>query len=387
MGLDPRQPCSPRIDADFPGGNISVVSQTAGKAVLRQEMRDTRVWWFHWAFRVRGAAAQHWRFEFADRDVLGTCGPACSLDGGRSWTWLGAQVAQTTESGVAFEYSFPAAADEVRFAFAMPYLERDLSSFLALHPEVERGTLCQSRQGREVELLRVPSQTARPDWRILLTARHHCCESVADWVLEGVLEAAMAPTAVGGWFRQHAEFWAVPFVDKDGVEDGDQGKCRRPHDHGRDYLAGRPALYPETGALRERIPAWAADGPLMVLDLHCPYIRGNWNEQVYMVGSSVPRMAEAQRRFARVVAAVNRSEWEYRETDLLPFGEAWNVASNSSDGEACARFSARQPNVRFATSLEFPYATVRGMTVNPEDARAFGHTIAAALRILADTSL
>ena len=41
----------------------------------------------------------------------------------------------------------------------------------------------------------------------------------------------------------------VPFVDKDGVEEGDQGKNRAPRDHNRDYAGA--SMYPETGALRE----------------------------------------------------------------------------------------------------------------------------------------
>ena len=87
-------------------------------------------------------------------DVLGTRGPACSLDGGESWSWLGRETVRATEEGVAFDYAFPTTADEVRFAFAMPYLQRDLATFLHSHGELVRETLCRSRQGRDVELLR-----------------------------------------------------------------------------------------------------------------------------------------------------------------------------------------------------------------------------------------
>jgi hypothetical protein len=369
-----------RIDAEFPGGNIRVEALGDGQAALRQDQRDTARWWFHWAFRVRGAAGQRWRFSFVDGDVIGTRGPACSLDGGETWFWLGREVVTATPEGVSFEYLFPATADEVRFAFAMPYLQRNLEAFQRSHAALDREVLCTSRKGRPVELLRLPCRR-EPEWRVLLIARHHCCESVANWVLEGILEAVLAPTAVGGWFRQHAAFLVVPFVDKDGVEDGDQGKGRQPHDHGRDYAADRPAVYPETGALRERISQWAAAGPMAVLDLHCPWIRGPWNEQVYMVGSSVPRNAHAQQRLARFLAATHRGEWDFRETDFLPFGESWNTADNTVDGETCCRFAARQPNIRLATTFEIPYATVRDATVSPEAARAFGHSLAAALRV------
>ena len=379
MAAEPQPACPVRIDADFPGGNIQVVSLADGSAVLRQELRDTRVWWFHWAFRVRGAAGRRWRFEFADGNVLGTRGPACSLDGGLSWGWLGAGAAEATAAGVAFEYAFPADADEVRFAFAMPYLQSNLEAFLGAHPGIGREALCASRQGREVELLHLPCLGARPKWRLLLTARHHCCESVADWVLEGIFETLLAD----GRTRREAEVFAVPFVDKDGVENGDQGKCRRPHDHGRDYLPERPPVYPETGTLRERIPAWCQDVPLLAVDLHCPYIRGTWNELVYMVGSADPRQAEAQARLAAILAERDRGEWDFRPTDLLAFGTSWNTAANVSDGENFARFCARQTNIPLATTFEIPYANVREATVSPTAARAFGRALGDALRIFA----
>ena len=86
---------------------------------------------------------------------------------------------------------------------------------------------------------------------------------------------------------KRVEFFVVPFVDKDGVEDGDQGKNRRPHDHNRDYggrADGDHSIYASTRALRERIPAWSGGKLRVALDLHCPWIRGEHNEVIYFVG-------------------------------------------------------------------------------------------------------
>jgi hypothetical protein len=73
------------------------------------------------------------------------------------------------------------------------------------------------------------------------------------WVREQVW-----PEIPGRWLRDRVEFLIVPFVDKDGVEEGDQGKNRHPHDHNRDYAT--PCLYPEVQALRERAAGWSG-GP------------------------------------------------------------------------------------------------------------------------------
>ena len=53
---------------------------------------------------------------------------------------------------------------------------------------------------------------------------------MATRALEGIIEIILSDTEDGRWFRSHGDFFIVPFVDKDGVEDGDQGKNRRPHD-------------------------------------------------------------------------------------------------------------------------------------------------------------
>ena len=70
---------------------------------------------------------------------------------------------------------------------------------------------------------------------LVLTARHHACESMASHVLEGILSGVLADDDCGRRWREGWQVVAAPFMDKDGVEDGDQGKNRRPHDHNRDY--------------------------------------------------------------------------------------------------------------------------------------------------------
>ena len=46
----------------------------------------------------------------------------------------------------------------------------------------------------------------------------------------------------------------VPFIDYDGVIDGDQGKERGPHDHNRDYLPLREnSIYPECIAIMDYV--------------------------------------------------------------------------------------------------------------------------------------
>ncbi len=364
----------PVIDADFPGGNI-IVERTEGDTVfLRQDLRDTEGHWFYWSMRVRGAAGRTLTFQFTSGDVLSRRGPAYSLDGGKTWAWL----ADDHPDGRRFRFAFPAEADEVRFCTAVPYVEADLKRFLRqyegnTHLSVEE--LTKSRKGRAVERLRVGRIEGEPDVRILITCRHHACETMAAWVLEGMIAAALADDDLGRWYRQHVELLAVPFVDKDGVEDGDQGKNRKPHDHNRDYL-GDP-IYPEVAALKDFVPRWSKGKLVAALDLHCPTLRGGKNEQLSFVGSRYPSVWEQQQKFAEIVARINSGPLPYDPKHNVPFGTEWNKLPEAKSFSAWA---GALEGVRLAGTWEIPYANAGGKAVTVESARSFGRTLAEALR-------
>src|SRR5690606_31742336 len=98
------------------------------------------------------------------------------------------------------------------------------------NPHLKVSVLTKSRKGRDVQLLRI-GEPGPGKQSVLFTARHHATETIASYVLEGILAEAMADNATGEAFREKYVLYAVPLVDHDGVEDGDQGKNRQPHDH------------------------------------------------------------------------------------------------------------------------------------------------------------
>jgi hypothetical protein len=366
-----------QIDTGFPGGNAVIDAVNGDTVRLHPDLRDTVGDWFYWSFRVRGAAGRTLNFEFTAQDPVGVRGPAVSLDEGLTWQWLG------NASGCmnAFQYRMPAEAVCARFSFGMNYTQSDWQRFvggIAATAGVRQDSLCTSRKGRPVPLLRVGANAGRPRHRLVLTARHHCCEMMASYVMEGILGQVLAADETGAWFRTHVEVVSLPFMDCDGVEDGDQGKNRAPRDHNRDY-AGE-SIYPETRALRRLAEEWAGEGPSVMMDLHCPWIRGPYNEQVYQVGVEDSAIWQEQLRFAAILAQRVRGSLPYRQENDLPFGKRWNDASNYEGGMPSSAWFSRLPNVRLATSLEIPYANAGGVEVNAESARAFGRDLAAALR-------
>ncbi len=365
------------VDADFPGGNI-ILDRIEGDTVfLRPDQRDSFTWWFYWNFRVRGAAGRTVKFQFAGRNPIGTRGPAVSADGGANWFWLDPDAARDS----AFSYAFGERAEDVRFCFSIPYLEDNLQKFLNKHrdnPHLLVRELCRSRKGRSVERLHVGKISGVPKHRVMLTARHHACEMIASYSLEGLLETVLSDTEPGRWFRDNVEILAIPFADTDGVEDGDQGKNRKPHDHNRDY-AGE-SVYPSIGALRRFVRRWSGGKLKVMLDLHCPYISGANNEVIYLVGNADPAVWRQQQKFAAILESVREGPLPYLAGSSLPFGTSWNTAKNYGKQKSSSRWAAEQPSVRMATTIEIPYANVGTVLVTSDKARAFGRDLALALR-------
>ncbi len=365
------------IDADYPGGNI-VVERIEGDTVyLRPDLRDTKGWWFYWNFRVRDAGGRTLRFQFLDNNPIGVHGPAVSTDSGRSWSWLGVErVKEAT-----FDYTFAREAKEVRFCFTKPYQEADLQRFLARYensPHLSVHELCKTRKSRSVRRLHVGRLDGKAKYRVLLTARHHACESMASYSLEGILEAILEDTPDGRWFRRNVEVVAIPFMDKDGVEDGDQGKNRKPHDHNRDYIG--KSIYPSVRSLRTFVPNWSQNRLKVALDLHCPYIRGPYNEVIYIVGSPNQDMWDEQLEFGTILEHIRTGPLIYKAKDNLPFGKAWNTGNNYGTGKSSSRWAGELEGIWLAAAFEIPYANAGGQKVTVESARAFGRDLTCGIR-------
>jgi len=375
------------VDAHFPGGNIAVERIADGVAVVRPDLRDTQKggWWFYWNFRVRDASGETVRIRFPERNPIGARGPAVSLDGGTNWAWLGAEAVTRTAEPKAWEFAFavPSNAPEVRFSMTVPYQESDLNRFLARHrgnPALVREALCRTPKGREAEILRAGCLGREPEIRVLLAARHHACESLASFALEGILESVLADDAAGRAWRTRVEVMAIPFVDKDGVEDGDQGKNRAPRDHNRDY--DRTPVHATVAAIRDLVPRWSAGRLRFALDMHCPYLAGgDTNEQVHFPGPEDGVAAERLARFAELLAAIREGPIPYSPKHNIPFGTSWNTTGNYGAGRSFARWARDLPGIGFANTVEIPYANAGGAEVNADSARALGRDLARAIAI------
>lgn len=362
----------------FPGGNV-LVDKTEGNTVyISPDLRGGKPW-FYWYFEAQSSQPGRATFLFKGPGVIGVRGPAYSQDGGKNWQWMGADRIENVpgpgdgekaKPQQGFSYQFTKANERVRFSVGIPYVQSNFDEFMAKqagNPYLSRSVLTRSAKGRAVELVQIGK--AGPGKRnMLLTARHHACEALASYVMEGFLTEALSESPAAQRFRENYVLYVVPFVDKDGVEDGDQGKNRPPHDHNRDY--GDAPLYSEVKAIQEL----AARNPIQVaLDLHCPALQGDIHEAFHFLGLGVPHVKNNLDEYI---------SWIDEERPPV-LGSPLDYLADASKPGAMSRninayYFATAPGALMAATLEIPYTQPK-VPLDANLARQYGAGLLKAL--------
>ena len=369
------------IDCNYPGGNVLLRGIDGDRIVVAQDIRDTTEWWFWWNFRVRGAAGRTLRVEFDDEvGPVGPNGPAMSTNR-RSWRWAWQADGRgpcSAHDVHGFTIAVPPDADTVYFAFSFPYQLEDWERFVAPHracPDVRADVLTTTRAEREAPRVRIGDPEAA-DRNVLFTCRHHACECVASYVLEGAMAFILSSEADA--LRRTTAFTVVPLVDLDGVEAGDQGKLRAPRDHNADY--GEGSVHPTVQAMKRLIDDLSHRRLAILLDFHCPWIRNAENEATFLVEPPEPYAAHA-RQFGEMLRRVNDSPIPYTGKRDVPSGTSWNVPKPgrvTSGGYARLKDAGA---LLTSLTLETSYSLSEGAVVTPEAARDLGRCVARAVEL------
>ena len=346
-----------KIHANFTGGNIAVEKIEGTTVYLERELRDTEGDWFYWAFCAEGFAGQTVTFRFPSNHRVGRFGAAVSHDLA-GWHW------SESGSGDSFNYTFGEDENKVCFAHNMLYHPARFDAFCRanrLMPEV----FCKSVKGRDLPAVRFGDGER---W-ILLTARHHACEATGSYVLEGVTEALLFLLPPG------YSILVVPFVDYDGVVDGDQGKNRRPYDHNRDYTDA-----PIYEAVRKMMDFGRENDLCCTFDFHSPWHMGAENDHVFFSRSTEVMEPFTDRFGEYLKKATAGNELKYTGAWDVGPNEKWND-ENSPNSK---NYFSKQPGVHLSVTMETPYFGVEDGKVSQsamlELGRAFGRCIADWLR-------
>ncbi len=346
-----------RIDTDFEGANLKVLSASRNEAKIDVELRDTVGDWFFWCFRVRGAAGKTIKFKFPNNARVGYFGAAVSYDL-KNWHW---QYEDSGHNGSEFEYSFAEDEDEVYFAHDMVYRPERFFRFANGHG-FEIKEWCKSEKGRSVPYI----EFGEGKETILLTARHHACESTGNYVLEGVLKALK--NNLSDKFR----VICVPFVDYDGVMDGDQGKNRNNHDHNRDYIESESPRYASVARIRELAEC---EKVRFAFDFHSPWHLGGANDTVFIpikhYGDALKRITRFSNIFEEASADSGFPHFAY--DNFLPDVD-WNKYGAPCFGTFWGRRGAE-----LSFTLETAYFTASGIRFDTEKAVETGENFVNAL--------
>ena len=346
-----------KIETNYPGGNVKVVRQESNTFFLEPDLRDTTTNWFYFNFRVTGGAGQTGRFVFNQAEIH-AFGCAVSFDG-KTWRFEPERVNRIDET--TFEFTFKPDEKEVYFAFSFPYQVERFNEFILGNDVFTLRELTKSRKGRSVLVL----TAGTGEINIAFSCRNHCCESVASYVLEGIIRKITREKKL----RDKFTFHILPFADIDGVEDGDQGKNRAPHDHNRDYID--EPVYPETAAWMNCVKSFKLD---MGLDLHDPWLWGGENDYTSFIFSAYSG-DELKRLSALTEKASANSLIKHESKHDCMWNTGWNTPANGS-GKSCKDFYNRVGG-RAAATLEIPYfGTVMPST---EDYRILGENLMTAV--------
>jgi hypothetical protein len=287
-GIAATQPLT--VSAGFEGASVANVEidQTARSIGFMPGGDPARGWPCWWYFRVDGVTPGETltlRLRGSPATVA-TPGAAlyrpldpkwamparatCSSDG-RTWGHTG----RGARDGEWMVYTVPSTGASLHVAWGPPYTPSQAMAFLREIsrplPWAEVATLCHSREGRAVPVLRVSEgeRSRRQRFGVWVQARQHAWESGSTWVAHGFVEWLLGGEEDARWLRRHAEIFVVPIMDIDNTARGHGGKDAQPHDHNRDW-SDRPH-WNETAAAQRRIQTLIEEGRMDVfLDLHNP---------------------------------------------------------------------------------------------------------------------
>ncbi len=347
------------VSKNYPGGNIEFLKREGNAIYLKQEIRDSGEWWFYWNFCAEGFEGEEIEFKFIDGEVIGLWGPSVSYD---SVTWE-YSLDKSAYGRDSFKYNFGKDENKVYFSFSFPYQISDFERFSEMNKNsLEIISLGKTNKGREFKLYGFGNENAEKN--IVFTCRNHACESSASYVLEGLLEYLLKAE------KSEYRFFAAPFMDIDGVEDGDQGKARIPHDHNRDYTEN--PIHETTRMLMD----YFNDKNIYIgIDLHAPWKWGERNDYPFFVQSK--KTLENIKLLSGIFSEITKSD--SNKIMYLPCYDIepdtdWNLSTNST---ASSYFCKK--NAVLGLTIEIPYAGNDDIKYSQSKLREFGKDLGNAL--------
>ncbi|MFF7710065.1 M14-type cytosolic carboxypeptidase [Pseudomonas sp. NPDC007930] len=264
------------IGAAFDSGNIQVIDASSPGAIrlaLRPDRQSPHYQWFH--FEASGLDAGQ-LYTFHLENAGGSSYPrawagynAVASEDGQQWFRVPSWYAGGTLS-----FSVEARGPSLRFAYFEPYSRERHAALVA---RAQAGGLSlvaqgQSVEGQPLELLRAGDGAAHKR-KLWLIAQQHPGEHMAEWFMEGVIDALLAGGPAIAALLEQASVYLIPHMNPDGSLHGHLRTNAHGKDLNRAWQLQDPAHTPEVRFALEQMQAIGVDA---FIDVHgdeeIPYV-------------------------------------------------------------------------------------------------------------------
>ena len=286
------------ISQNFDAGAIEVVRAERADQIdlkIRKDSSSDFAQWFF--FRLQGVRQQACTLRFLN--IAQTAYP----DSWQDYRVVASYDLQnwfrvdTSCDGQVMTVQHTPAQDGIYYAYFEPYSwqrhQETVARFAQL-PGVSLENLGATLDGREMDLLVLGNPAA--ERKIWVIARQHPGESMAEWFVEGMLDALLdRANPLGRCLLAHAQFFVVPNMNPDGSVRGNLRTNASGANLNREWMTPSLATSPEVLVVKNKMHATGCD---MFFDVHgdeaLPYNFVAGNE---MLAEFSPEMAKQQQDF------------------------------------------------------------------------------------------
>ncbi|HYD59178.1 MAG TPA: M14-type cytosolic carboxypeptidase [Noviherbaspirillum sp.] len=287
-----------KISSQFDAGAIEVLRADSPSDIelnIRKDSHADFLQWFY--FRLQGGRGQACVMKFLNASQAAFPGGWDGYRAVASYDRKNWFRVPTSYDGQVLTIKHTPERDSIYYAYFEPYSwERHLDLLGKVESSpigrvVDIGTTV---EGRDINLVVVGNPSvARKVWII---ARQHPGETMAEWFVEGMLDALLDPAnPIARVLLQHAVFYVVPNMNPDGSVRGNLRTNAAGANLNREWMAPSLERSPEVFAVRNRMHETGCD---LFLDIHgdesLPYVFVAGCE---MLEGFTPRQQEEQQAF------------------------------------------------------------------------------------------
>ena len=210
-----------KISSGFDAGAIDIVNATSFDAIdlnIRKDSHADITQWFY--FRLQGARDEACTIRFLN------AGATAYPDGWHGYNAVASYDrvewfrVPTTFDGEVMTVTHTPEFDSVYYAYFEPYSwERHLELLdrAQLSEQVRLVDLGSTVQGRDMNLLVIGDETSTTAKKVWVIARQHPGETMAEWAVDGMLDALLDPAdPIGRQLLKETVFYVVPNMNPDG---------------------------------------------------------------------------------------------------------------------------------------------------------------------------